>query len=424
MKQSQWLTLLTLAVLLTGCGGAQRDLQIEVSHNANPWTHLNLNSNPRNFQFVIVSDRTDDHRPGVFADAIKKINLLQPEFVICVGDLIEGDIEDKEEISRQWQEFDSIVKRLQMPFFYVPGNHDITNQQMLNQWNRRLGRPYYHFIYHNVLFLCLNTEGGYKEHKESQLSDEQIEYFRGVLSKNPNIRWTLVFLHRPLWEQNNQSWLEFEELLAESNYTVFAGHEHQYAINFRNNRKFIRLATTGGTSTLNETTVGTFDHITWVTMTDYGPVLANLLLDGIYDENVTPYYIASTAKFLKEKIDSGEVIRFEPITIEQEMFIEGITKLKITNFVPLSMKVKGRFKARPNLSTTPSSVDMTVLSLLSRTIDVEVKSAEPIKVEDLLPLEFEAAITYEFPGKPPVTAKVPGKVIFKKQTDSSPMPTQ
>ena len=31
---------------------------------------------------------------------------------------------------------------------------------------------------------------------------------------------------------------------------------------------------------------GEFDHIVWVTMTKDGPRIANLMLDGIYDENV------------------------------------------------------------------------------------------------------------------------------------------
>src|SRR5206468_2697058 len=56
----------------------------------NPWTNLELNNKERDFQFVIVTDRTGGHRPGVFGEAVRKINLLQPEFVISVGDLIEG----------------------------------------------------------------------------------------------------------------------------------------------------------------------------------------------------------------------------------------------------------------------------------------------------------------------------------------------
>ena len=56
----------------------------------NPWTHLDLRNDPQDFQFVIVTDRTGGHRPGVFPDAMRRLNLLQPEFVMSVGDLIEG----------------------------------------------------------------------------------------------------------------------------------------------------------------------------------------------------------------------------------------------------------------------------------------------------------------------------------------------
>ncbi|MCH7944837.1 MAG: serine/threonine protein phosphatase, partial [Armatimonadetes bacterium] len=56
----------------------------------NPWTHLDLVNDPENFQFAIVTDRTGGHRAGVFPDAMRKLNLLQPEFVMSVGDPVEG----------------------------------------------------------------------------------------------------------------------------------------------------------------------------------------------------------------------------------------------------------------------------------------------------------------------------------------------
>ena len=37
-----------------------------------------------------MSDRTGGNRWGVFQDAIFKLNLLQPEFVMSVGDMIQG----------------------------------------------------------------------------------------------------------------------------------------------------------------------------------------------------------------------------------------------------------------------------------------------------------------------------------------------
>jgi hypothetical protein len=144
-----------------------------IVEQVNPWSGLDLNNDPNNFQFAIVTDRTGGHRPGVFPDAIGKLNLLQPEFVMSVGDLIEGNTEDQAQLDMEWDEFNGFIDELEVPFFYLPGNHDITNEYMAKDWERRFGRAYYHFVYRDVLFLCLNTEGP----PTSQISPEQVEYW-------------------------------------------------------------------------------------------------------------------------------------------------------------------------------------------------------------------------------------------------------
>ena len=137
MRYMSRLFLVVSTVILVGCTGVEPDLKIQASVRANPWTHLNLYNNPDNFRFVIVADRTGGHRPGVFAHAVEKLNLLKPEFVVSIGDLIEGYTHDDSELNRQWDEFDGIVDKLQMPFFYVPGNHDISNAAMAEKWQQR-----------------------------------------------------------------------------------------------------------------------------------------------------------------------------------------------------------------------------------------------------------------------------------------------
>src|SRR5262245_45075221 len=121
------------------------DLQIQ-REAKNPWTNLKLNNDPADFQFVVVSDRTGGHRANIFSKAIEQINLLQPQFVLSVGDLIEGYTEKRDELATQWAEFNGYVARLQMPFFYVPGNHDSSNATQIDYWNEQYGRPYYHFV--------------------------------------------------------------------------------------------------------------------------------------------------------------------------------------------------------------------------------------------------------------------------------------
>jgi 3',5'-cyclic AMP phosphodiesterase CpdA len=282
--------LILFILLLIGCNQNSQQIVADVSTQSNPWTHLRVNNSADNFQFAVVSDRTGGNRPDVFAAAAEKINLLQPEFVMCVGDLIDGYTEDEKELDKQWNEFDSIVEQLEMPFFYVPGNHDITyeNEVMLKIWKRRLGRSYYHFIYHDVLFLCLNSEGVLKEKDTTNLGEEQLEYFKNVLKKNSDVRWTLLFLHQPLWHENykgDTDWQQIEMLLSDRQHTVFAGHFHTYQKSVRSGQNYYGLATTGGASGLTGPENGQFDHVVWITMTDQGPRIANLALDGIFDDN-------------------------------------------------------------------------------------------------------------------------------------------
>jgi len=274
-----------------GCAKTDSDLRIDSRRHANPWTHLNLNNNPDNFQFAIVADRTGGHRPGVFADAVEKLNLLNPEFVISIGDSIEGDSEDDAELNLQWDEFDNLVTKLHMPFFYVPGNHDISNEVMAKTWQRRFGRSYYHFTYRNVLVLCVNTEDTDRSH----ITDEQFEYFRRVINANNNVRWTMIFLHKPLWwnPETLDYWQKFVEMLGQRPYTVFAGHRHTYSRDVYDGRKYYILATTGGAGDAEGREPAgldqcQFDHIVWVTMSDDGPVIANLLLDSILDDDPCP----------------------------------------------------------------------------------------------------------------------------------------
>ncbi|MDB5388613.1 MAG: Calcineurin-like phosphoesterase superfamily domain protein [Planctomycetaceae bacterium] len=266
-------------------------LKIEQQPTVNPWTHLNLNNQPKNFQFAVVTDRTGGHRKMVFEKAVRKLNLLQPEFVVSVGDLIEGYTDKPENMAKQWDEFQGYVKQLKMPFFYVPGNHDISNLPMLKEWEQRLGRHYYHFVYHNTLFLIVNSEAT-PGSKMEKLGDEQLNYLRKVIQENANVRWTFAFLHKPLWTYGadklgaGTGWEELEKAMEGRKWTAFCGHEHRY-VNFkRNGNDYIQLATTGGASKMRGKKEGEFDQFAWITMTDEGPVVANVLLDGVVELNL------------------------------------------------------------------------------------------------------------------------------------------
>jgi len=275
------------------------NLEIEINKR-NPWTTLKLNDNADAFHFVVVSDRTGGHRARVFSQAMQQINLLQPAFVLTVGDLIEGYSKDPTALATEWKELQGYVQKLQMPFFYVAGNHDVSNPLGAKEWESRFGRSYYHFVYRDVLFLLLSTDDPNLEAAKGSMSKEQVAYVEKVLKENPHVRWTIISLHKPIWAGKNvekSGWLEIEKALTGRSYTVFAGHVHSYQKYVRNGMNYYQLATTGGGSKLRGLPYGEFDHLVWVTMKKEGPVISNILLDGIYSENLQKPITAEATSF-------------------------------------------------------------------------------------------------------------------------------
>jgi hypothetical protein len=125
---------------------------------AKPWTSEEFKDDPDNFQFAIIGDRTGGANvQGTFKIAMDQLNLLQPEFVINVGDIIEGYTEDKGELNKMWEEAEGLTGMLQMPFFYTRGNHDVSNPMAKEVWLERFGPNYYHFVYKDVLFMVLSN---------------------------------------------------------------------------------------------------------------------------------------------------------------------------------------------------------------------------------------------------------------------------
>ena len=267
---------------------AQNKLQLQKINSENkPWTYERVNDHKNKFNFVVVTDRTGGERKGVWQKGIKKINLMQPAFVVSVGDLINGYTKDLDTINAEWEEFNSFVKKLEMPFFYVAGNHDYTNEVMENVWFKRFGSDYYHFLYKNILFICLNSEHGYTALKNPDLGEEQVKFVEKILKKNTNVDWTMIFMHQPLWlKESGKNWLKVENLLKGRDHSVFTGHHHKYKLHQRNKNDYFVLATMGGGSELRGIEYGEFDHFMFITMTEKGPYFSNLMLDGIEDKNI------------------------------------------------------------------------------------------------------------------------------------------
>ena len=317
MKKILLLTLLALFICACKQSPAK---QASFSHDVNgvhkPWNNTPIEAQG-DFSFAIISDLTGGERERIFEVAVEQINHFEPRFVLSVGDLIEGGTEDTLQLKREWEYFDERANKLEKPFFHLGGNHDLTNPVMKRFWNSRYGPTYYHFVYNDVLFLMLDSEdyeqkrmmeifearakalkmisgeleGEYtdseyyhmEERKTGSLGTQQRIYFEQVLKNNPQVKWTFVLMHKPLWKnQELEEWSKLEAILAKRNHTVVNGHYHSFSHEKKGKNTYMMLGTTGGAQ--NAEDPNSFDHITWVKMNKGIPTISHIRMDGILNE--------------------------------------------------------------------------------------------------------------------------------------------
>ena len=255
-SKPQLCLLLFLALVVAGCAAEDPPaFEHHLTSAVTPWTHDRFDDDKGQFTFAVFSDLNGGERPGVFAVAAEQLALLRPELVLSVGDLIDAPIDEIAALTREWDAFDERANTMRAPVFRVGGNHDLTGEVLRDVWTQRYGPKYYHFIYKDVLFFVLDTE----DHPPERMSEifdarsaaseardagdpgardmeyyripervtgnigpEQSEYFLSVLADHPEVRWTMLFMHKPVWQDDGDpEFTAIEAALSDRPYTVF-----------------------------------------------------------------------------------------------------------------------------------------------------------------------------------------------------------
>jgi predicted phosphodiesterase len=142
---------------------------------------------------VILGDRTGEAQPGVYDQVWREIAAWKPEFVVGVGDSIQGGADDK--AAEQWAEWRRMMAPFaKIPLCLAPGNHDIWSAASEQLFRKFTGHaPHYSFDRGKAHFAILDNS------RSDAMPDEQIAFLESDLKEHAGAPMKFVVSHRPSW---------------------------------------------------------------------------------------------------------------------------------------------------------------------------------------------------------------------------------
>jgi predicted phosphodiesterase len=312
------------------------------------------------FRFAVVGDRTGSHVPGIFPEIIDEVKLLDPDFVMCVGDLIEGYKDDTWRIHAEWDTIMDIVGTLSCPFYFVAGNHDIQNEIDRMIYEKRTGfKRYYSFDYKNSHFIILDNTMTYWPIPQ-EVDEEQIAWLKKDLEKNKNKDNIFVFYHLPtyLYALENNTTDVFVEIFEQYGVDiVFTGHHHEYSYLNRNGIEYINVGSSGGGMGTNDFARGHFYHYLMVTVRKKNNNIAIIKKGNIFLRNI----VTADDLLLIDKADEDAVTLTPCIVREESKKSSQYFTATIDNFGTDSIVQTLKWDFDPNHYTiSPAATVLTI----------------------------------------------------------------
>lgn len=200
--------------------------------------------NNHSFTFVQICDphlgkNGNEKEKAVLRQLVRQVNLKGAELVFICGDLTHNGDE------KSLKQFIEIASEFNMPWYCVPGNHDIGKKptaESLERYRKTVGADYFAVEHKGATFLLVNTSLWYKPVKiETERQDAWLRKSLKAAGKKGN--QIFIVAHYPLFVEKITEWnsrknlpkgnrLELLELFTEHKVAaVLGGHLHRLTIN-------------------------------------------------------------------------------------------------------------------------------------------------------------------------------------------------
>ncbi len=276
-------------------------------------------------RFAIASDRTGGHVDHIYDQIITEIERMRPDFVMTVGDQIEGYSDDTTTLYKQWHEYDSIVTQLTMPLYLTPGNHDILSDIAEKVFRKFHGDPHYSFDFRGLRFIVLDVG---RWESSAEIPSEQINWLINDLQNNQNAVYTFVFMHKPFWYETTAVGKPdtLHSLFVSYGVdAVFTGHFHEYFSGTYDGIMYTSLGSSGaGTEASPD---GLLYQFGWVTVDGDGIHIAPIKKDAVlaWDE------ITAEDRKVFDPIRRSGLMLGEPILVDNNLTVTNARATVILN---------------------------------------------------------------------------------------------